>query len=218
MPEKAEFEAALSRIESYAKEFEIEIIEKEVTEFDEDETNVDVHHLMMETNSGERFYISAKQDLQYFRASFDVNLMNSISMRLSDEESNDIISDAEAADDIELKQTPAEVDLQASAVLLARADQEALIKLSECVNIISSGDGVLLDTYSSENVSFYRAHLYNSIFPFESDFNFRRFANAVQELVARGNRTTNLFQLSIDVMTPEETDSEKYELNVDIPL
>lgn len=214
MPDEAEYQAALAQVESYAEDFDIEITDK-VSEEDEDGNTL--QHIVMRSE-GQVLYVSGDPDLNYFGVSYPLDLRSFIGNGLPEEDIENILSDSEYVESIEsVAESEAEIDKlrqQSATELLMDADQIALRDAADKLVLVAGGGQVNVDIKENEDIPFTGFLLVSYIFPYESDFNFRRFSQRVTELMAAGQRAIKTLQQSIVLLEPEESDTGDFELEI----
>lgn len=216
MPNPAEFNSGLAQIESFAHEFDIEILDKNVVDI-ENKEDIQTHHIVMKGTNEERFYISAREDKKYFVNRFNINLINLLSMSISEQEADKILPEDENSNNNELELEDDEVDeksWRAAGLLIAQADENALRELANYITIQTDGDGVKADFMGNEDLTFHTIQVHNYMFPFESNFGFRQFANNIQDLIIHATQVRDILNMYLTISPPEESDAEEYNLEV----
>lgn len=216
MPNPAEFNSGLAQIESFAHEFDIEILDKNAIEV-EDKEDIQAHHVLMKGTDEERFYISAREDKKYFVNRFNVNLINLLSVNISEQEAGQILPEDENSDNDELEFEDDELDeksWRAAGLLIAQTNENALRELANYITIQTDGDGVKTDFIGNEDLIFHTIQVHNYMFPFESNFGFRQFANNIQDLIIHATQVRDILDMYLTISSPEKSNAEEYSLEV----
>ncbi|WP_159900768.1 hypothetical protein [Salinirussus salinus] len=209
MPDKAEYNAALSQIKSYADDFDVDLHD-EIKQ--EHEDYGEVTHIVLEEDE-QRFYISGLKEKEYFGVRYPFGVIGFISNGLSEEDAEQILKHHEVSKELQ----ESEDETRAAAwALIKDADREKLGRLADELTMMTSAGLTRVEIQRENEVPFTGFELTTFMFPYESDFNLRRFGNAIQRITSVGLRASKVVQTSILLVDPDETDAETDEFKLDI--
>jgi len=213
MPDKAEFEAAIAQITSYAEEFDVEVRDEIKQDYEED---LEVTHIVLQEDN-QTLYVSALEGRQYFILNYPFNLTSFIANGLSDEDVTEILEDSgfEENPSEEAGSSDSDKNIKAAQILLSECDSQSLRTLRHQIGLITTNSTVSIDFHESEDIPFTGYSLLVYVFPFESDFSLRRFADRLQDLLNAGFRGSESVQFSTRLATPEDEDSENYQVEIE---
>jgi len=201
MPSEARYEAAIDDILSYIEDYHFEF-EDRISEKEEED---DFDHIVLTSNGG-TVYITAQKEMQYFVVRYPFSFVDFISNGLDDEIAEEILANEDQGGD--------DMRIRAATKLLERADSNSLTNLKNRLRLVASGAVATVSTESRDNIPLTNFEVTGYMFPFESDFSFKTFAERVQAIRNAGGIATDYVHQSTRLVDPEESESGNYEVAV----
>lgn len=213
--------AALDEVQTYADDFNMDILDFVTHEVKEDgdeegsdqEETREQHYIILEDNN-RTIYVTSRPQWEFFALQYPLDFIEFVAGGLSEEDVNKIL------EKLDVKENDPETSDQVIAAreVIKNTDVEIINSLKNFLNTAAPAGQAEFQTQHSDEIPLTGMSIVGYVFPYEDDFSLRTFADKVMQVLVAGQRASNIVATSTRLSHPDEGGSEEYEIEFDASL
>jgi hypothetical protein len=205
---KSEHETAVARIVDYAEDLNLN---PEVLDRTENHEGYDfIDQIQFDIGNNQVAYVVAPFGERCVYLIYEYDVVQTVAGSLTEADVDRILNE-EGDEDFDGESAG---NYEAAVRIFKQTSEEVLESLIVLVYSVGTSENIMVSTERDHGVSFSGYQQQAVLCPFEDDFGFTSFVESETALLSMSKRTREFLRTQIRIQTPDEGETEQYELRV----